>query len=62
MTLLEQLNKDMIEAMKNHEKEKLAVIRGVKAELKKKQSPLPSAKDFFCIFAYHSIVYQQLLL
>jgi len=32
--MVEKLDKDMIEAMKNHEKERLAVIRGVKAGLK----------------------------
>ncbi len=32
--MVERLDKDMIEAMKNHEKERLAVIRGVKAGLK----------------------------
>ena len=32
--MVEKLDRDMIEAMKNHEKERLAVIRGVKAGLK----------------------------
>ncbi len=32
--MVEKLDKDMIEAMKNHEKERLAVIRAVKAGLK----------------------------
>ncbi len=32
--MVEKLDKDMIEAMKNHEKERLAVIRSVKAGLK----------------------------
>ena len=35
--MVEQLEKDMIEAMKNHEKERLAVIRAVKAGLKQEQ-------------------------
>ena len=35
--MVEQLDKDMIEAMKNHEKERLAVIRAVKAGLKQEQ-------------------------
>ena len=35
--MLEQLEKDMIEAMKNHEKERLTVIRMVKAALKQEQ-------------------------
>ncbi len=35
--MIEKLQKDMIDAMKNHEKEKLTVIRGIKAELKKKE-------------------------
>ena len=35
--MLEKLNKDMIDAMKNKEKEKLTIIRGVKADLKKKE-------------------------
>lgn len=34
MNLVEQLDKDMIEAMKNHEKERLTVIREVKAGMK----------------------------
>lgn len=34
MNLVEQLDKDMIEAMKAHEKERLTVIREVKAGLK----------------------------
>lgn len=34
MNLVEMLDKDMIEAMKNHEKEKLTVIREVKAGMK----------------------------
>ncbi len=32
--MVEKLDKDMIEAMKNHEKERLAVIRSVKAAMK----------------------------
>ena len=35
--MVEQLEKDMIEAMKNHEKERLTVIRAVKAGLKQEQ-------------------------
>ncbi len=35
--MVEQLEKDMIEAMKNKEKERLAVIRAVKAGLKQEQ-------------------------
>ena len=35
--MVEQLEKDMIEAMKAHEKEKLTVIRMVKAALKQEQ-------------------------
>ena len=35
--MLEKLDKDMIEAMKNHEKEKLTVIRMVKASLKQEE-------------------------
>lgn len=35
--MVEQLDKDMIEAMKNHEKERLTVIRMVKASLKQEQ-------------------------
>ncbi len=35
--MVEQLEKDMIEAMKNHEKERLTVIRMVKAALKQEQ-------------------------
>ena len=35
--MVEQLEKDMIEAMKNHEKERLMVIREVKAGLKQAQ-------------------------
>ena len=35
--MVEQLDKDMIEAMKAHEKEKLNVIRMVKASLKQEQ-------------------------
>ena len=35
--MVEQLEKDMIEAMKNHEKERLTVIRTVKAGLKQEQ-------------------------
>ena len=35
--MVEKLEKDMIEAMKNHEKEKLTVIRMVKASLKQEQ-------------------------
>ena len=35
--MVEQLEKDMIEAMKNHEKERLTVIRMVKANLKQEQ-------------------------
>ena len=35
--MVEQLEKDMIEAMKNKEKERLAVIRMVKASLKQEQ-------------------------
>lgn len=35
--MLEQLDKDMIEAMKNKEKERLTVIRMVKASLKQEQ-------------------------
>lgn len=35
--MVEQLEKDMIEAMKNKEKEKLTVIRMVKASLKQEQ-------------------------
>ena len=35
--MLEKLNKDMIDAMKSGEKEKLTVIRGVKAEIKKQE-------------------------
>ena len=35
--MLEKLNKDMIDAMKNKEKERLTIIRGVKADLKKKE-------------------------
>ncbi|MBQ3307996.1 MAG: GatB/YqeY domain-containing protein [Bacilli bacterium] len=35
--MIEQLEKDMIEAMKNHEKERLTVIRMVKAALKQEQ-------------------------
>ena len=35
--MVEQLEKDMIEAMKNHEKERLAVIRALKAGLKQEQ-------------------------
>ena len=35
--MVEKLDKDMIEAMKNHEKERLAVIRAVKAGLKQEQ-------------------------
>ncbi|MBQ6497449.1 MAG: GatB/YqeY domain-containing protein [Bacilli bacterium] len=35
--MIEQLEKDMIEAMKNKEKERLAVIRAVKAGLKQEQ-------------------------
>lgn len=34
MNLVEQLDKDMIEAMKNHEKERLTVIREIKAGMK----------------------------
>lgn len=34
MNLVEQLDKDMIEAMKNHEKERLIVIREIKAGMK----------------------------
>lgn len=34
MKLVEQLDKDMIEAMKSHEKERLTVIREVKAGMK----------------------------
>lgn len=34
MNLVEQLDKDMVEAMKNHEKERLTVIREVKAGMK----------------------------
>lgn len=34
MNLIEQLDKDMIESMKNHEKERLTVIREVKAGIK----------------------------
>lgn len=34
MNLVEQLEKDMIEAMRNHEKERLTVIREVKAGIK----------------------------
>lgn len=34
MNLVEQLDRDMIEAMKNHEKERLIVIREVKAGMK----------------------------
>ena len=35
--MVEQLEKDMIEAMKSHEKERLTVIRMVKAALKQEQ-------------------------
>ncbi len=35
--MVEKLDKDMIEAMKNHEKERLTVIRMVKAALKQEQ-------------------------
>ena len=35
--MVEQLEKDMIEAMKNHEKERLTVIRMVKAALKQEE-------------------------
>ncbi len=35
--MVEQLEKDMIEAMKNHDKERLTVIRAVKAGLKQEQ-------------------------
>ena len=35
--MVEQLEKDMIEAMKNKEKERLTVIRMVKAALKQEQ-------------------------
>ena len=35
--MIEQLEKDMIEAMKNHEKDRLTVIRMVKAALKQEQ-------------------------
>ena len=35
--MVEQLEKDMIEAMKNHEKERLTVIRTVKAGLKQEE-------------------------
>ncbi len=35
--MVEKLEKDMIEAMKNHEKERLTVIRMVKAALKQEQ-------------------------
>ena len=35
--MIEKLDKDMIEAMKNHEKERLTVIRMVKAALKQEQ-------------------------
>jgi len=35
--MIEKLDKDMIEAMKNHEKERLTVIRMVKANLKQEQ-------------------------
>ena len=35
--MVEQLEKDMIEAMKNHEKERLMVIREIKAGLKQAQ-------------------------
>jgi len=35
--MVEKLDKDMIEAMKNHEKERLTVIRMVKANLKQEQ-------------------------
>ena len=35
--MVEKLNKDMIEAMKNKDKERLTIIRGVKADLKKKE-------------------------
>ena len=34
MNLVEQLDKDMIDAMKNHEKERLIVIREIKAGMK----------------------------
>lgn len=35
--MIEKLEKDMIEAMKNHEKERLTVIRMVKASLKQEE-------------------------
>lgn len=35
--MVEKLNKDMIDAMKNKDKERLTIIRGIKAELKKKE-------------------------
>ena len=35
--MVEKLNKDMIEAMKNKDKEKLAVIRAVKASMDKER-------------------------
>ena len=35
--MLEKLNQDMINAMKSGEKEKLTVIRGIKAEIKKQE-------------------------
>ena len=35
--MVEELKKDMVEAMKNHEKERLAVIRAVKAGMDKER-------------------------